>query len=96
VTFMKGWVVQYASFWPRVVNSKPWTLTDQKGTGHVCPGYPELAISSEVSRGEKMALRETDPAPYITQYALVYEDKATISRFEQKEIFNSGTLNPES
>jgi len=28
----------------------------------------------EVSRGEKMSLRGTDPESYITEYTLVYED----------------------
>ena len=28
----------------------------------------------EVSRGEKMTLRGTDPESYITEYTLVYED----------------------
>ena len=28
----------------------------------------------EVSRGEKMALRGTDPESYITEYTLVYEE----------------------
>jgi hypothetical protein len=29
----------------------------------------------DVSRGEKMALRGTDPETYITEYTLVYEDQ---------------------
>ena len=31
-------------------------------------------ISGVISRGEKMALRDTDPESYITQYSLIYED----------------------
>ena len=31
--------------------------------------------SGEVSRGEKMILRRTDPESYITEYTVVYEDK---------------------
>ena len=30
--------------------------------------------NGEVSRGEKMAVRGTDPKSYITQYTSVYED----------------------
>jgi len=31
-------------------------------------------VGREVSRGEKMARRGTDPESYITEYTLVYED----------------------
>ena len=34
-----------------------------------------LTVSREVSRGEKMDLRGTDPESYITEDTLVYEDK---------------------
>ena len=37
---------------------------------------PFVTTSGEVSRGEKMDLPETDPESYITEYALVYEDKS--------------------
>ena len=30
-------------------------------------------VGREVSRGEKLALRGTDPESYITEYTLVYE-----------------------
>ena len=33
-------------------------------------------VKNEVSRGNKMALRGTDPESYITEYTLVYEDNA--------------------
>jgi len=33
----------------------------------------------EISRGEKMALRGTDPESYITEYTLVYEDNQSIT-----------------
>ena len=34
-----------------------------------------MTTSGEVSRGEKMALKVSDPDSYITEYTLVYEDK---------------------
>jgi len=34
----------------------------------------KVETSGEVSRGEKMALRGTDPESYITEYTLVYGD----------------------
>jgi len=37
-------------------------------------GFDRLTHSGEVSRGEKMALRGTDPESYITKNSLVYED----------------------
>ena len=33
-----------------------------------------LTVSREVSRGEKMDLRGTDPESYITEYTLVHEE----------------------
>jgi len=35
---------------------------------------PFVEASGEVSRGEKMLYSGTDPASYITEYTLVYED----------------------
>ena len=32
-------------------------------------------VGREVSRGEKMALRRTDPESYFTEYTLAYEDE---------------------
>jgi len=37
--------------------------------------YNAHALICEVSRGEKMTLRETEPESYITVYTLVYADK---------------------
>ena len=34
--------------------------------------------SGLVSRGEKVALRGTDPESYITEYTLVYEDENNV------------------
>ena len=50
--------------------------------GCVLHGYPVVIGSGfgEASRGEKMALRGTDPESYITEYTLVYEDNVTIRR----------------
>ena len=36
---------------------------------------PTLTNSGEVSRGEKIVLRGTDPESYITEYTSVYEDQ---------------------
>ena len=33
----------------------------------------DSGLAGEVSRGEKMALRGTDPESYITEYTLVHE-----------------------
>ena len=35
---------------------------------------PFVTTSGEVSRGEKIALRETGPESYVTEYTVVYED----------------------
>ena len=39
---------------------------------------PFVTTFGEVSRGEKMALRGTDPELYSTEYSLVYEDQRVV------------------
>ena len=43
---------------------------------HAAVELPFVTTSGEVSPGEKMALRGTDPESYITEHTLLYEDKA--------------------
>ena len=37
--------------------------------------FRRMIDSGEVSRGDKMALRRTDPKSYVIEYTLVYEGK---------------------
>ena len=69
------------SFSVRTSSQRPRGLKAQRGPKGRMLGLravvelPFVSTSGEVSRGEKMALRGTDPGLYITEYTLVYEDK---------------------
>jgi hypothetical protein len=55
-----------------------WELKESHGPRAWPPAItttPPRESSDEVSRGEKIALRGTDPESYITEYTLVYEDE---------------------
>ena len=53
-------------------------MSERETTGYEpfehCPSS-EIRYSGEVSRGDKMAVRGTDPESYITEYTLAYENR---------------------
>ena len=55
-------------------------------------GWPE--DFGEISRGEKMTLRGTDPASYVTEYTLVYEDYQVPADIADNKTTDKTTLHP--
>ena len=59
----------------RVVSPEYLIVEPERATASLAKtGYGYVIDSGEVSRGEKMDLRGTDPESYITEYTLVYEE----------------------
>jgi len=51
----------------------------------------EVTDTGEVSRGGKMALRETDPESYVTQYTFMYEEfRGDLRRGDGHQVVDRG------